>query len=200
MPVRRLCVVIVPVLWAVISMAACETQRPAPYFLVAPSSIAPNVSSTLTRWDSIAEWREWENPFTEAPISMRSEDGVEFAHVDLRVGVSSLLNGPNLQPPFLGLRSVRVRVRYLPSSATPNAVLNNVGAFVAPTLREDPSNPLIPSYFATAAARATIWQVLELLPESGRGYPAVVDARWLYLTIGRSGELGVDIDWIELGR
>jgi hypothetical protein len=198
---RRVRGAVVPILGAAAWMAACETTRPAPYFLVPPSSIAPSVSSGLTRWDSAIELRQWvENPLTEGPFSVQSEDGVDFTRVELRPGVSSQINGPNLQPVFAGLRSVRVRARYFPTSADPAGVLNNFLALVAPTIRDDPSNPLIPAYFTRAAATAGIWQVLELLPETDRGYPAVVDARWLYLIIGRSGQVVVDIDWIELVR
>ena len=181
--------------------AACESSAVAPYFLTEPSSVAPSVSSSRTRWDSIADLREWvDNPWTVGPFSTQIEDDVESAHVDLRAGDAAQLTGPNLTPPFSGLRSVRMRLRYVPAPSSPTASLNFVFVNVAPTVRTDPSNPLIPSYLSKTTGAASAWQLLELLPETNRGYPAIVDARWMYLVIGRSGDIGVDFDWIELVR
>lgn len=183
----------------VVSVAACETTAVEPYFLVGPDSIAPSVSSSLSRWDSRAELQQWvENPWTEGPYSLGLEEGVEFAHVNLRPGVSSALYGPNLQPPFEGLRTVRVRVRYSAPADT-SARLNGVDAHVVPTVR-DPTNSRVPYYWVWAAATPDEWQVLELQHQAYTGYPPVVDARWVYIAIGRLGEISVDIDWIELVR
>jgi hypothetical protein len=180
-----------------VALSACETNRPDPYYVVAPSSIVPPVSSGLTRWDTRDELSEWvNNSFTTGPFRLLSED-VDFARVDLDTGTSSSLNSPNLQPVFTGLRSVRVRVRFVPAAS--NAVLNNVTANVAWTGPFDPSNPLTPSYFVRWNGPSATWQTLEL-PSDPRGFPAVVDARWLYVSFGRSGPLRVDLDWIELVR
>jgi hypothetical protein len=186
-----------PAALLLVALSACETQRPDPYYLVAPSAVAPPVSSRLTRWDSRDELSEWvNNSFTTGSFRLLSED-VDFARVDLDTGTSSSLNSPNLQPVFTGLRSVRVRVRFVPAAS--NAVLNNVMANVAWTGPFDPSNPLMPGYFVRWSGPSSTWQTLEL-PSDPRGFPAVVDARWLYLSFGRSGALTVDVDWIELLR
>jgi hypothetical protein len=194
---HRRWVVILPL---VVSMAACETTVDRePYYLVAPDTIAPSVASPLSRWDSRAELQQWvENPWTEGPYSLGFEDGVEFAHVNLRPGVSSALYGPNLQPPFEGLRSVRVRVRYSAQAGT-SSRLNLVDAHVVPTVH-DPANSRVAYYYVWGAATPDEWQVLELQYQDYTGYPPVVDARWVYIAIGRAGEIGVDIDWIELVR
>ena len=36
--------------------------------------------------------------------------------------------------------------------------------------------------------------------EVTRGYPPVIDARLAYLSVGRRGDVSVDIDWIEFVR
>jgi hypothetical protein len=188
--------------WAgllLLAASACETTRPDPYYLVAPSSIAPTVSSRLTRWDSREELSEWvNNSFTTGPFRLLSED-VDFARVDLDTGTSSSLNSPNLQPVFTALRAVRVRVRFVPAAGSPTAVLNGVMANVAWTGPFDPSNPLMPAYYLRWTGPSSTWQTLEL-PAEARGFPSVVDARWLYLSFGRSGAMTVDVDSIELVR
>jgi hypothetical protein len=183
------------------SIAACENARPEPYFLVSPSSIAPSISSSRTRWDSIPELREWvDNPWTEGAFSVGSENGVEFAHVDLRRGISAALYSPNFDPVFTGLRGVRISVRYMAEPTTPNAELNRVFASVAATVRPDPSNPLNAGYIATPASVPGVWQTVDLVPDGTPYYPPVIDARWMYLALGRTGDVSADIDWIELIR
>ena len=189
------------ILLAAISLAGCETERPASYLITGPTppvaSTPPTSSSTFSRWDSAAELREWvENPLTEGPYSLRSEEGVDFIHADLRPLVSSRLHGPTLAPIFTGLRLVRVRVRYTVAENDTQSGLNNINAFVDPTI---PVDLLLPSYFSQARGAAMQWQVLDLQPEA-RGYPLVVDARWAYLSVGRRGDIGIDIDWIEFVR
>jgi hypothetical protein len=182
-----------------LAASACETTAPEPYYLVAPSSIAPPLNSGLTRWDTRDELSEWvNNSFTTGAFRLLSED-VDFARIDLAAGTSSTLNSPNLQPVFTGLRSVRVRVRFVAAASSPTAVLNGVMAFVAWTGPFDPANPLMPAYYMRWTGPSSAWQTLEL-PSDPRGFPAVVDARWLYLTFGRSGPMTVDVDWIELVR
>ena len=68
--------------------------------------------------------------------------------------------------------------------------LNNINVFVDPTI---PVDLLLPSFFSQVRGEASAWQVLDLQPHS-RGYPPVIDARWAYLTVGRRGDVGVDID------
>jgi hypothetical protein len=192
----------------VLSMAACETEPPmAPYFLTAPDSVAPDISSTLSRWDSRTELAQWvANPWTQAPYTIGFESGVEFAHADLRTGVNSSLYGPDLQPPFEGLQSVRVRLRYFllgtGTGTLTSDLIVSVSASVAPAGRDDPTNHQIPRYSARVTAGPGEWQVVELQPDLGRGYPPVVDARWLSVAIGRNYpyEIVGDIDWIELVR
>jgi hypothetical protein len=186
---------------ASITLAGCETERPAPYRIAGPTppvaSTSPTSSSTSSRWDSAAELREWaENPLTEGPYSLRSEGGVDFVHADLRSGVSSRLHGPTLDPIFAGLRLVRVRVRYAVAPNDTVSGLNGIDVFVDPTI---PVGVLLPSYFSQARGEASAWQVLDLQPEA-RGFPPSIDARWAYLTVGRRGDIGVDIDWIEFVR
>lgn len=196
MPALRLCSRTALILLAV---SACETTRPDPYYLVAPSSIAPPVSSSLTRWDSRDELSEWvNNSFTTGAFRLLSED-VDFARVNLDTEVPSRLNSPNLQPVFTRLRAVRVRVRFVPAASSPTAILNGVMANVAWTGPFDPSNPLMPAYYLRWTGSSSAWQTLELPPDP-RGFPAVVDARWLYLAFGRSGAMTVDVDSIELIR
>jgi len=188
-------------LLASIALAGCETQRPASYPITGPTppvaSTPPTASSSFSRWDSALELREWvENPLTLGPYSLRSEGGVDFIHADLRSFVSSLLHGPTLDPIFTRLRLVRVRVRYTVAAGDTQSGLNNINVFVDPTI---PVDLLLPSYFSQARGEESAWQVLDLLPEA-RGYPPVVDARWAYLSVGRRGDVGVDIDWIEFVR
>ena len=186
---------------ASIALAGCETKRPASYLIAGPTpplaSTPPASSSTFSRWDSAAELREWvENPLTEGPYSLRSEEGVDFAHADLRPGISSRLHGPTLDPIFTRLRLVRVRVRYTVAPNDTQSGLNHINAFVDPTI---PVGLLLPSYFLQARGEASAWQILDLPPEA-RGFPPVIDARWAYLSVGRRGEIGIDIDWIEFVR
>ena len=182
--------------------AGCETKPPEPYFLVTPDSVFPSESSALSRWDSHAELRQWvENPWTQAPYVLGVETGVEFARADLRAGVNSSLYGPNLQPPFTGLRAVRVRVRYFPTAAgPPTGLVVAVTARVTPTGPADPTNPRTSYYYARVTEGPGEWQIVEAPPDPGRGYPPVVDARWLYVAIGRNAEIVADVDWIELVR
>jgi hypothetical protein len=188
-------------LCAVFLLAACESKVPQPYFLVAPSELAPGISSSRVRWDSAAEWREWvENPWTEGPFTIRSEGGIEFVHIDLRQGVSSRLNGPSFDPVFAGLRGVRVRVRYVPEPAAPLATMHRVFAYAAPAGARDPAGAAVRGYIVTPAPTPDVWQVLDLGPDSAPYFPAVVDARWIYLALGRTGDVGADIDWVELLR
>jgi hypothetical protein len=144
----------------------------------------------------LSEWVN--NSFTTGPFRLLSEE-VDFARVNLDTEVSSRLNSPNLQPVFTGLRAVRVRVRFVPAGGSPSAVLNGVMALVAWTGPYDPSNPLIPAYFLRWTGPSSTWQTLDLPPDP-RGFPAVVDARRLYLTFGRAGAVTVDVDSIELVR
>jgi hypothetical protein len=196
---RRLAVALLVA--ASISIAACESKQPEPYFLVTPSSIAPSISSSLTRWDSGRELHEWvDNAWTEGQFSIRSEGGVEFAHVDLRPGVSAALYSPNFEPVFTGLRGVRIRLRYAPEPETPTAGVNRAFASVAATIRPAPSNPLNAGYIATPAAVPGVWQIVELGPDGAPYYPPVIDARWMYLALGRTGDVSADIDFIELLR
>lgn len=188
-------------LLALVAMAGCETERPASYLIAGPTppvaSTPPTSSSTFSRWDSASELREWvENPLTEGPYSLRSEGGVDFIHADLRPLVSSRLHGPTLDPIFAGLRLVRVRVRYTITANDTQSGLNNISVFVYPTI---PVGLLLPSYFSQARGEASAWQVLDLQPEA-RGYSPVIDARWAYLSVGRRGDIGIDIDWIEFVR
>ena len=179
----------------------CETERPASYLITGPTppvaSTAPTSSSTFSRWDSAPELRDWvENPLTEGPYSLLSEGGIDFIHTDLRGGTPSRLHGPTLDPIFTRLRLVRVRVRYTVAANDVRSGLNNINVFVDPTI---PVDLLLPSYFSQARGEASAWQVLDLQPQA-RGYPPVIDARWAYLTVGRRGDVGVDIDWIEFIR
>lgn len=183
------------------SSVGCDTTRPDPYLITAPSSLTSSITSGLSRWDALEELREWvENPLTNGSWSTQLEPGVVFARGELRTGVSSRLHGPGLEPVFVGVRAVRLRVRFFPASASTTASLNSASAFVGWTGRSDPSNPLIPHYFARSTGPAGTWQVLELPPEPLKRFPPVVDARWLYLVFGRTGEVTVDVDWIELVR
>ena len=120
--------------------------------------------------------------------------------MDLKSSTSFRLWSPNLDPPFTSLRAVRVRYRYSPAPSDPTAALLNIGASVKPTGNADPTNPLLPSYFRQVTAESSTWQTVDLVSESGRGYPATVDALWMYLTFGRSGNVSVDIDRIDLLR
>ena len=188
------------ILLASIALASCETERPASYLITGPTppvaSTPPTSSSTFSRWDSAAELRDWvESPLTEGPYSLRSEGGVDFIHADLR-SVSSRLHGPTLDPIFTRLRLVRVRVRYTVAPNDTQSGLNHINVFVDPTI---PVGLLLPSYFSQARGEAAAWQVLDLQPEA-RGYPPVIDARWAYLSVGRRGDIGIDIDWIEFVR
>jgi hypothetical protein len=182
-------------------LTGCETERPASYLITGPTppvaATFPTSSSTFSRWDSAAELREWvENPLTEGPYSLGSEAGLDFIHADLRPLVPSRLHGPTLVPIFTGLRLVQVRVRYTVAANDTQSGLNNIGVFVDPTI---PVGLLLPSYFSQARGDASAWQLLDLQPEA-RGYPLVIDARWAYLSVGRRGDIGVDIDWIEFVR
>jgi hypothetical protein len=180
---------------------ACENTPPAPYFLVAPSEIAPATSSSLTRWDSAAEWREWvDNPWTEGGFSLRSDEGIDVVHIDLRLNTSVRLYSPNFDPVFTGLRGVRVRVRYVPSATDPTALMHRVSAQVTPVTRAAPPSTSTRGYIATPAETPGVWQVIDVGPDSAPYYPPAVDARWMYLSLGRTGEVGADIDWIELLR
>lgn len=60
-------------------------------------------------------------------------------------------------------------------------------------------SPALPAYFSQARGEASAWEVLDLQPEA-RGYSPVINARWAYLSVGRRGEIGVDIDWVEFVR
>ncbi len=192
---------IILAIYASASITACESTPPEPYFLVSPSAIFPSISSSRTRWDSMAELREWvDNPWTEGPCSVRSENGTEFAHVDLRPGVSTALYSPDFVPVFTGLRGVRVRVRYVPEPTTPTAELNRIFANVAATIRPEPSNPLNAGYIVTPASLPGEWQILDLVWDGYSTYPPVIDARWMSLSLGRTGDVNADIDWIELLR
>jgi hypothetical protein len=183
------------------AVAGCETERPAPFQIAGPTpppAVTPPTSSTnISRWDSAAALREWvDNPLTDGPYALGAEGDVEFAHADLRSGVSSRLHGPTLNPVFAGLRLVRVRVRYTAAAGDTQSGLNGINVFVDPTI---PVGVLLPSYFSQAHGDAAAWQVIDL-PAESRGYPLVIDARWAYLTVGRRGDIGIDIDWIEFIR
>lgn len=189
------------ILLASIALASCETERPASYLITGPTppvaSTPPTASSTFSRWDSAAELRDWvENPLTEGPYSLRSEGGVDFIHADLRSGVSSPLHGPTLDPVFTGLRLVRVSVRYTVAANDTQSVLNNINVFVSPTI---PVDLRLPNYSSQARGEASAWQVLDLQLFS-RGFPPSIDARWAYLIVGRRGDIGIDVDWIEFVR
>jgi hypothetical protein len=121
-------------------------------------------------------------------------------HLELKPATPFRLWGPNLAPAFTGLRAVRVRYRHSPLPSDPTAALVNLSAFVTPTVRPDPTNPLAPSYFRQVSVASATWQSVDLLADSGRGYPALVDALSIYLTFGRNGHVSVDIDRIELLR
>jgi hypothetical protein len=185
---------------ATIATTACETERPAPFVLAAPTPVGIE-SSQASAWDSAEDFRGWiNNPLTEGTFSIEQQDGVEFVHLELKPFTAFRLWSPNLDPPFTRLRAVRVRYRQSPPPSDATAALSSINASVKPTVKTDPTNPLLPSYFSQVGVPSSTWQSVDLLAQSGRGYPAVVDALSMYLSFGRSGNVSVDIDRIELLR
>ena len=189
---------------AAATCGACSERQPVPYLITAPTpvqttAIAVPPDAASLRWDSAAELAEWvSNPLTEGPYALAREGDVDFAHAELSPGVSSRLQGPRLDPPFTGFSLGRVRVRSHAAPGDTASGLNNVGLFVEPA--GGSVGILMPSYFAQAGGDASTWRIIELPPESGRGYPPRIDALWAYLSIGRRGSIGIDIDWIEFVR
>lgn len=199
-----------------LGLAACDSDQPSPYVIPGPTVPSPIMMTRSYVWDSADELRVWiNNSVSRGDFSIRTEGDAVFIRVQLPATGDNRLRGPDLTPPFTGLRAVRVRYRWLPAQEGDGVGLLSVHADVTPTT-VDPGAILLPLYERSvgtctvvpgrsicvftprAGGEPSVWHTIDLESQSGRGYPAIVDARYLALWLGRRGPVTVDIDRIEL--
>ena len=207
---------IVLLLMSALGLAACDSDQPSPYIIPGPTVPSPVMTTREYFWDSADELRVWiNNPVSRGDFSIRTEGGAVFIRIQLPATGDHRLRGPDLTPPFIGLRAVRVRYRWSPAQVDEGVGLLSVHADVTPTT-VDPRAILLPLYERSvgtctvvpgrsscvvtprADGEPSVWHTINLESQSGRGYPAIVDARYLSLWLGRRGPVTVDIDRIEL--
>jgi hypothetical protein len=203
-------------LTSALGVVACGSRRPDPYIIAGPTVPSPIATTRPYVWDSADELRVWiDNPVSRGDLSIRTEGDVEFIHVELQQTGVTYLRGPDLTPPFKGLRAVRVRYRWLPAQVDPTIGLFAFGADVEPT-KVDPTAILRPYYWSVVSdctwvpgpgdcvltprtgGEASVWHTIDLVSDNEHGYPPIVDARYLSLWLNRHGPVTVDIDRIEL--
>ncbi len=176
--------------------AACG-ERPESYIIPGPTAPGRVVTEQPLVWDSREELLDWvANAATRGPIAVEGDGRAAFIRVKLEFG-TTLLRGPDLDPPAVEIAGARIRARLQRDAARHPQFLPT--EYVELTF--EIVNP--PAPFAQASVLAMVspgdWQDLDLKPVMNCCSPPVA-VRYAYIPFRATTPSTLDIDRIELTR
>lgn len=178
-------------------LAAGCGDAPASYIIPGPTAPSRVVTEQPLVWDSREELLDWvANAATRGPITVEGDGRAAFVRVKLEFG-TTLLRGPDLDPPAAGITGARVRARLQRDAPRHPQFLPT--EYVELTF--EIANPPVPH--AQASVLATVspgdWQDLDLKPVMNCCSPPVT-VRYAYIPFRATSPSTLDIDRIELTR
>jgi hypothetical protein len=182
-----------------VALGGCETSPVAPTYVPGPP--VPSVPTAAPYvWDSADELASWVNVVSSDAARVVVEDGSAFLRITIPARAYGLpVRSPDLDPPCVGLRNVRLRYRWI--AIDPGGVSGGTSGGYLGSVQ--PLDPPWPAAALTGSlnweASGSRWQETVLTVQAGGsdcggpcpGTGGSVDARHIWLTL--SSPLGGDI-------
>jgi hypothetical protein len=183
----------------VLLFAACEAGGPSGAFVIPGPTVPSPIPTVLPYvWDTDEELRVWTNNAVTrgpVPISLVGSGTDAFIRLEPRSGVDGwVLRGPDLIPPALAVRTIRIWYRWRLDPSVPRGAVQTFLMIASFEVVNPPMAPQQPTAHAELQP-ASDWTPADLTPGSFRN---LLDIKYVYLHQSSANRGVFEIDRLEL--